>query len=148
MSETFIGGPRELLYEWLNERITLAWCEDFRGIGRVVNGELVGVIGFTGHNGASAQMHMAGDGKRWGSRKFLEEMFRYAFDICGYNVVFAVVPSGNTVALDIDLRVGFEELVTIADAHPDGALHFLVMRRENCRWLKSNMGRLSTLPKR
>lgn len=134
-TERFIGGPNEFLYEWLNERITLARCEDFRGIGRVVNGVLVGVVGFTGHNGASAQMHMAGEGKHWISRKFIRESFRYAFVTCGYNVVFGLVPSGNTVALDIDYRLGFKEVATIADAHPDGALHFLMMRREDCRWL-------------
>jgi hypothetical protein len=134
-TEVFIGEPKELLYRWLNDRISLAWCEDFRAIGRVLNGELVGVVGFTGHNGASCQMHMAGVTKDWMSRSFLRESFKYVFETCGYNVAFGVVPSGNTVALDIDLRLGFKELATIVGAHPDGALHFLVMRREDCRWL-------------
>lgn len=134
-TEVFIGQPIELLFEWLSARIELPRSEDFRAFGRVVNGELVGVVGFTGHNGASCQMHMAGEGKYWASRKLIREAFRYPFGICGYNVVFALVPSGNKEALDIDLRLGFTELATIAGAHPDGALHILVMRREDCRWL-------------
>lgn len=133
-NEAFIGEPLPLLFSWLQERIGLVWSEDFRAIGRVVNGQLVGVVGFNGQNGASCQMHMAGEGKYWISRNFIREVFRYAFVTCGYNVVFGLVPSGNIVALEIDLRLGFKELATIVGAHPDGALHFLVMRREDCRW--------------
>lgn len=130
-----ISYPLDTLYEWINERVGLTRSEDFRAIGRVVDGELIGVCAFTGFNGASLQMHMAGSG-RWMSRHFLREAFRYAFGICGCNVVFGMVPSGNTKALEIDLRLGFEEVATIAGAHPDGALHVLMMRREQCRWLR------------
>lgn len=83
-------------------------------------------------------MHMAGDGKHWISRKFIREAFRYAFEVCGYNVVFGMVPSGNRAAYEIDIRLGFKEVATIVGAHPDGALHFLMMRREDCRWLKEH----------
>lgn len=136
MTDVLISQPLELLYAWINERVGLARSEDFRAIGRVVDGQLVGVVAFTGHNGASLQMHMAGDGGRWMNRHFIREAFRYAFDICGCNVVFGMVPSGNADALSIDLRLGFKELATIAGAHPDGALHVLMMRREECRWLR------------
>lgn len=134
-SEVFIGAPLPLLFSWLESRTGIEWTPDFRAIGRVVNGELVGVVGFNGQNGASCQMHMAGEGKHWISRKFIREVFRYAFEICGYNVVFGTVPSGNVAAYEIDTRLGFEKIATIVGGHPDGALHFLMMRRENCRWL-------------
>jgi RimJ/RimL family protein N-acetyltransferase len=106
------------------------------GLGRVVDGELVGVVGFNGYNGASIQMHMAGDGGRWITRKLIREAFRYAFKTCGCEVVFGMVPSGNRTALDIDLRLGFQEVAVVPDAHPDGALHILAMRRDECRWLR------------
>lgn len=134
-SEVFIGAPTPLLFDWLQRRTGIERTPGFRAIGRVVDGELVGVVGFNGQNGASCQMHMAGEGKHWISRKFIREAFRYAFEVCGYNVVFGMVPSGNVAAYDIDIRLGFEEVATIVGAHPDGALHFLVMRREDCRWL-------------
>lgn len=134
-NEVFIGAPIPLLFDWLEKRVGLEWTPGFRAIGRVVDGELVGVVGFSGQNGASCQMHMAGEGKRWASRGFICEVFRYAFDVCGYNVVFGLVPSGNVAAYDIDIRLGFKELATIEGAHPDGALRFLMMRREDCRWL-------------
>lgn len=135
MSDQLISRPRELLFQWLHDRIGLTWSDDFVAIGRVVNGDLVGVVGYNGHNGSSCQMHMAGDSPRWGSKHFLREVFRYPFEMLGYKVVFGVVPSGNQVALDIDRRLGFEEIAMIPGAHPDGALHILVMRRENCPWL-------------
>lgn len=135
VTDVLISYPLDTLYEWINERVGLARSEDFRAIGRVLNGELVAVSAFTGFNGASCQMHMAADGGHM-SRHHIKESFRYAFEICGCNVVFGMVPSGNARALEIDLRLGFKELATIAGAHPDGALHVLMMRREECRWLR------------
>ena len=133
--EVYVGQPVQVLYEWLNERVGLAWSDDFKAIGRVIGDELVGVVGFTGFNGASMQMHMAGASKHWITRKFIREAFRYAFETCGCKVVFGLVPSGNTVALGIDHRLGFKEVAMIPGAHPDGGLHFLVLRREDCRWV-------------
>lgn len=130
------GQPRELLFNWLSERIGLEWSDNFTAIGRFKDGKLVGVVGFTGFNGASCAMHMAGDEPRWASATLIRESFRYAFDVIGCQVVFAIVPSGNARALAIDLKLGFEEVANISGAHPDGSLHILVMRRENCRWLR------------
>lgn len=134
-SDVLISYPLDTLYEWINERVGLARSEDFRAIGRVKDGKLVAVCAFTGYNGASLQMHMAIDGGML-SRHHLKESFRYAFEICDCKVVFGMVPAGNTRALEIDLRLGFEEVANIAGAHPDGSLHILMMRRENCRWLR------------
>lgn len=134
-NDVLISYPLDTLYEWINERVGLPRSEDFRAIGRVKDGKLVAVSAFTGYNGASLQMHMAVDEGQM-SRRHLQESFRYAFDHCGCEVVFGMVPSGNTRALEIDLRLGFEEVANIEGAHPDGSLHLLMMRRENCRWLR------------
>lgn len=131
-----IRGPLEALFQWIHERIGLVRSEDFRAIGRLVDGEIVGVIAFTAYNGASLQMHMAGNRPGWANREMIREAFHYAFNVCNCNVVFGVVPSGNKVALDIDLRLGFEKVANISGAHPDGSLYFLCMRREDCRWLR------------
>jgi hypothetical protein len=139
MKDVLISRPSELLFEWISERIGLVWSEDFTAIGRVHDGKLVAVSAFTGFNGASCQVHMASDVGRF-SRFHVRETFRYAFDLCGCKVVFGMVPSGNKLALDIDLRLGFKELATIPGAHPDGALHVLMMRREDCRWLRCQHG--------
>lgn len=126
--------PLMVLFEYLEQKCGIMWTPDFQALGRVVDGRLVGVIGFNNFNGASCQMHMAGE-PRWVSRGLIETAFRYVFIMRDLKMAFAFVPSGNQVALDIDLRVGFKKLMTIRDAHPDGALHVLQMRKENCRWL-------------
>lgn len=127
--------PRETLFEFLRERIELMWTPDFQGLGRVVDGKLVGVIGFNNFNGASCHVHMAGDGARWMNRALLETTARYVFIQRGLNIMFGLVPSGNTAALEQDLRMGFTELIAIPGAHPDGALHVLQMTKAQCRWL-------------
>lgn len=124
-----------VLFDWLHQRIGLAWSVDFKAIGRVVNGELVGVVGYNNHTGSSCQIHMAGDHKHWITPTLLRTAFHLPFNNWGYQVLFGAVPSGNQEALDIDLRLGFTTMATVPGAHPDGALHMLMMRREDCRWI-------------
>lgn len=130
-----VAEPKMVLYDWLNERIGIPWSTDFRAFGRVVDGKLVGVVGYNGYNGASCQMHMAGDGPRWVTRELIKVAFHVPFVQWGLKVVFALVPDGNKEALKIDLKLGFKEVAKIDDAHPDGVLHLLEMRREHCRWV-------------
>jgi hypothetical protein len=80
---------------------------------------------------------MAGEGPGWMSRDFIRYTFRYPFDVLGLNMVFGMVPSGNTTALKIDLKLGFTELIYIEGAHPDGGLHLLQLTRENWKRSKS-----------
>lgn len=84
---------------------------------------------------------MAGDGN-WITREFIRRAFGYPFSTLNLAMVFGVVPSGNTVALDIDLRLGFEELLFVPGAHPDGGLHFLQLTKE--KWLSTKYGKEST----
>lgn len=133
--------PLMVLYEFLEQRCGIMYTPDFQALGRVVDGKLVGVIGFNNFNGASCQMHMAGDTPRWASRGFIETAFRYVFLQRELNMVFALVPSDCPVARQIDLRVGFKELMTLKGAHPAGALHMLCMRRSECRWLERTHGK-------
>jgi RimJ/RimL family protein N-acetyltransferase len=135
VSDVLVSYPLEMLYEWISERVGMTRSEDFRAIGRIKDGKLVAVAAFTGYNGASLQMHMASEAGLF-SRKHIKAAFDYAFNVCGCELVFGMVPSGNTRALDIDLRLGFKEVANIAGAHPDGSLHILMMRREDCRWLR------------
>lgn len=128
-----------VLWKWLSDRIGLTWSSDLQCIGRVAEGEIIGVVGYNNFTGTSCHMHMAGEG-RWVNRDFLYTAFGYPFDHLGLTMVFGVVPSGNIRALGIDRKLGFEELIYIPGAHPDGGLHILQLKRENCRWLRKNHG--------
>lgn len=134
------GSPTMVLWHWLADRIGLVWSTEIVCLGRVVENEIVGVVGFNNFTGTSCHMHMAGEG-RWINRNFLYTAFGYPFQHLGLTMVFGVVPSGNIQSVRVCRKLGFEELVYIPEAHPDGGLHILQMRREQCRWLRDNHGK-------
>ena len=138
----YTDTPVKVLHEWLHERIGIPYSTDFRALGRVEGGDLIAVVGYEGFTGTACRMHMAGEGRRWITREFIRRAFNYPFVTLNLAMVFGIVPSGNTVALDIDLRLGFEELVYIPGAHPDGGIHFLQLTRAN--WLRTKYGQEST----
>jgi len=127
---------QDFLTRWLCQRIGLQPSPDFKAIGSVsyADQRLRGVVGYDGFNGTSVVMHMAGE-PGWLDKALLTAAFDYPFNVLGCNQVLAFVPSGNDVALDIDKRLGFEVVVELDGAHPDGSLFVLRMRRENCKWI-------------
>lgn len=144
MSSFYVDKPTMVLYSWLSERIGLPWSTDFRALARVEDGVITAVVGYEGFTGTACRMHMAGDKKGWITRDFIRRAFNYPFNTLGLTMVFGLVPSGNTEALDIDLRLGFRELIYIPGAHPDGGLHLLQMLHSQCRWLEKEDGKQST----
>lgn len=125
-----------VLWEFLKDRLGIAWSTDLTCIGRVRDGKLLGVVGYNYFTGSSCQMHMAGD-RGWMDRKFVRAAFHYPFETLGLTMVLGSVPSGNIRALEIDRRLGFEELTYIPGAHPDGGIHLLQLRRET--WERSRL---------
>jgi RimJ/RimL family protein N-acetyltransferase len=142
MADFLTDEPVMVLHEWLRVRIGLPWSTDFRALARVVDGEIVGCVGFEGFNGRSVRLHMAGARSGWITREFIQRAFRYPFVTLDLPMVFGVVPSGNTTALEIDRRLGFKELLYIPGAHADGGLHFLQLTRDD--WMRSKYGKQST----
>lgn len=142
MSEFYTDKPPMVIHEWLRERIKLHWSTDFKALARVVDREIVGAVAYCGFTGTACEMHMAGNKPGWFNREFIRLAFRYPFEILDLKMVFGKVPSGNTRALDIDLRLGFKEILYIDGAHPDGGLHILQLKRED--WMRTKYGRQST----
>lgn len=141
MNDFLTNSPTAVLWEFLSKRIGIPYSTDFVALGRVREGQLLGVVGYNNFTGTSCHMHMAGEEGRWFSREFLYEAFRYPFETLGLTMVFGVVPSGNIRALRIDAKLGFRELIYIPGAHPDGGIHILQMKREECRWLRKRDGK-------
>jgi RimJ/RimL family protein N-acetyltransferase len=129
-----------VLWKFLQDRIGIHWSTDLVCLGRIVRGKLIGVVGFNNFTGTSCHIHMAGD-PGWISREFIRASFGYVFEEGGLTMVFGIVPSGNIRALGIDRKLGFRELIYIPGAHPDGGLHILQMKREDCRWLRNPDGK-------
>jgi hypothetical protein len=124
------------LVKWLCERIGLEPTAHLRCIGNIdpVSEQVRGVVGYDGFNGSSVVMHMAGT-PGWIDKAMLHACFDYPFNVMGCSQVLAFVPSGNDTALDINRRLGFEVVVELDGAHPDGSLFVMRMRRDNCKWL-------------
>lgn len=137
----YFGRRNSILSEWLLRKIKLEPTSLLVCLGNVnEEGVIRGVVGYDLFNGASAVAHVAGEGN-WITKEFLFKAFDYPFNACNLKVLFGIVPSGNKEALEFDKRLGFSELHVVPDAHPDGALHFLQMRKEQCPWLRMKYGR-------
>ena len=130
-----------VIHEWLRERIGIPWSTDFRSFARVVDGKIIGAVGYEGFNGCSCRMHMAGVEPGWMNREMIQRAFGYPFFVLDLPMVFGIVPSGNTTALEIDRKFGFKQLLYVPGAHADGGLHFLQLTRED--WLRTKHGKQS-----
>lgn len=132
---------QEILARWLCEKIGYMPTPYIRCIGNVTKeGKILGVVGFDSWNGASCQMHIAGEGN-WLTRELLHATFDYVFNVADLNVVLGFVPSTNTKALRFDKHVGFVEVSRIKDGTPEGDMVILELRRENCRYLREKHGK-------
>lgn len=130
-------GQHEMV-NWLCERIGLVPSANIRCIGRSSHGELVGVVGYDGYNGASVMLHVASEGN-WLTKDLLYAVFDYPFNVCKVNMVIGLVPSGNAQALRFNTHIGFKTKQWLHGAHPDGALVLMTMAREECRYLKQRI---------
>lgn len=111
----------------------------------------IGLVGPTGHLLAgvvydnyvrvSIDMHVAAvPGKRWMTRQFLGEVFRYPFLQLGVRRVNGKVAADNAAAINFDTRLGFQLEGRIRHALDDGVdLLIFGMLREECRWLKTGL---------
>jgi RimJ/RimL family protein N-acetyltransferase len=122
--------------DFIVARTGIATTEHFVCIGREKDGELVAVVGYDNYTGTSIEMHVASKGDYWMTKSFLRAAFDYPFNVCNCKVVIGVVSSESKEALRLGHHLGFKTQTVIEDAHPDGALHILVMRRKDCRWLQ------------
>jgi hypothetical protein len=100
------------------------------GVFRVIGGVI-----YTNYTGVSCWMHMAGAHEKWTTRDFIWMAFDYPFNLMGCARVFGLVEASNTLALSIDLRLGFREVARIPGMFASGDALVLSMERENCRWL-------------
>ena len=104
-------------------------------IGQEIDGEIGAVIAYTNFQEKSCCMHVAAIRSNWISKDLLWAAFDYPFNKLGVKVILAAVSSNNDEALKLDRHLGFVDKAYIEDAHIDGDLVILAMRRENCRWI-------------
>jgi len=129
----------ERVAKWVAEQTD---CSDHAWAGYVclgmedATGELVAGIVLESYNGVNANVHIAGIGKNWMSKNMLLTFFIYTFNHLKLIRLTGLVAASNKTALDFDYHVGFKHEATLKDAAVDGDMEVLVMRREDCRFLR------------
>lgn len=126
-----------------------AWIQEHGGgfyrdgsacIGLESDGELIAGVLYDYHNGASIYMHVASGVQHWLDRDFLRAVFWYPFVQLKCKVVIGLVPESNLKARRFDEHLGFKLTATIPEGHPEGALLIYTLRKEDCRWVRSENG--------
>lgn len=126
-------GKREV-HDWISRRSGLVWVEDFCGIARYVDNQIVAAIGYDHHQGSSCSFHLATEPHGL-TRELLWRAFQVPFIQWDYKVLLGIIQFGNTPSLNIARRLGFTKWTTLPGAHPSGSLEFFQMDRASCPWL-------------
>jgi RimJ/RimL family protein N-acetyltransferase len=123
---------------WITGVLGIKFSNYARFIGQEIDGEVKAVVAYDNILDKSCVMHTAAIVPNWINKDLLWACFDYPFNKLGVKVILATVSSTNDEALKLDRHLGFVDKAYIEDAHIDGDLVILAMRRENCRWLDIN----------
>ena len=107
-------------------------------IGLLRDGRLIGGVLYEGYTGpgGSVEMHVAGVGRTWLTRRMLRLAFHYPFTQLECKVIYGRVPSWKPEALRLDLKLGFTLEYVMKDAAPQGDYYLVAMREAQCRFLE------------
>lgn len=130
-----VTDNQEHLRGWITGVLGMQFSPYARFIGQEIDGEVKAVVAYDNILDKSCEMHTAAIVPNWISKDLLWACFDYPFNILKVKVILASVASTNEEALRLDRHLGFIDKAYIEDAHVDGDLVILAMRRENCRWL-------------
>jgi RimJ/RimL family protein N-acetyltransferase len=130
-----VTDNQEHLRGWITGVLGMQFSPYATFIGQEIDGEVKAVVAFDNILDKSCEMHTAAIVPNWISKDLLWACFDYPFNILKVKVILATVASTNTEALKLDRHLGFVDKAYIEDAHIDGDLVILAMRRENCRWI-------------
>ena len=130
-----VTNNQEHLRGWITGVLGTQFSPYATFIGQEVDGEVKAVVAFDNILDKSCEMHTAAIVPNWISKDLLWACFDYPFNILKVKVILATVASTNEEALKLDRHLGFVDKAYIEDAHIDGDLVILAMRREDCRWL-------------
>ena len=107
-------------------------------IGQLKDDRIVAVIAYCNFVANSCAMHIGSVGDNWMSRDLLWAAFDYPFNKLEKKVILATLAADNEEAVRLNRHLGFQEKCVIEDAHEDGDLMIMSMKREDCKWLNLN----------
>lgn len=127
-------SQRQELQDYLVGAIKLVPTRNFKVIANVVDGRILGAVGYDNWSAKMCEMHIAGE-TGWLTRKLIWVMFHYPFVHCGLDIVMSRVSSANTKSLEVVRRLGAQLECQIKGGCEDGDLCLFSLRKENCRWI-------------
>lgn len=130
-----VTDNQDHLRGWITGVLGMQFSPYATFIGQEIDGEIKAVVAYDNIMDKSCLMHTAAIVPNWISKDLLWACFDYPFNKLGLRVILASVASTNEEALKLDRHLGFKDKAYIEDAHADGDLVILAMRREDCRWL-------------
>ena len=99
------------------------------------DGALEGGALFEGFNGAAVFSHVAGFTPGWCKPAWLYAVSDFVFNHLKANQVLGLVPVENKAAVDFDLNMGYEFVVTLPGYFPEGDAYLMRMTKDKCRFL-------------
>lgn len=111
--------------------------DDTKGIVVRRDGQVMGCALYTDYSPNNLFAHIAGTpGKRWMTREFLHEIFKYPFLTAGVQRITAWIDANNERSIRLVEHFGFEREATLRRAGNEGGdVHLYVMFKEGCRYV-------------
>lgn len=123
------------LKQWLDESMEYSYPANTQCIGQEMDGEIIAVVGYSDFTPTSCHLHASSIDPLWMTKDMLWAMFDYPFNILKVKVILATIAGSNIQSLKVCRKLGFYDRVLIEDAHKDGDLAILTMRKDQCKWL-------------
>ena len=130
-----ITENQEELRSWITGVLGTQFGKETMCIGQEIDGKIAAVVAYTNFQEKSCCMHIASIMPNWISKDLLWAAFDYPFNKLGLSVILGQICANNTDALKLNRHLGFKVVAEIPDAHMDGDLVIMAMRKEDCRWL-------------
>ena len=100
-------------------------------------GELVAACVFDNWSFNACQIHIYINNPFVLKHGFAREVFNYAFNTCGKNIVFGMTPADNEKALKFIKNIGLVEIFRVPEGYKEGVDFVLTqLRKEDCRWME------------
>lgn len=122
-------------YRFMNEHSGLEFQKGMWTICRKVDGEIVAAVAYTDFHPNWCNIHIAGVGQGWLSRKLLFLMFDVPFRQWGLTDLIALPPRTNKAVIGLASHMGFDIIDLGQDSRQDTALVYMRLSRADCRWL-------------
>jgi RimJ/RimL family protein N-acetyltransferase len=123
-------------YAFVTRYYDIGRTAQMRGLCQVRDGEIIAAVIYDDYNGQNVFCHIASDGsKRWMTRHFLHEIFKYPFRTLGCGRITLWIDATNTDSIKFVTNLGFRREAVLDSAGKDAhdVVIYRMFRRE-CRY--------------